>query len=171
MLVKQTIIDLAFLKLGEQVQLYNSNITDRLKIASLLFDEVIDQLATDSTFMFNSRTIELDKNLNTQNSRGEYRYNKPNDYLSIVWTSDRNARIENEFIYSKEDTLEICYCFKMNLSDYPDYIKGLVIPKLAKKIAETYDGYYQKIPFLEKEIMDETNKIVTQEGLPFGIRR
>lgn len=168
---KQKIIDLAFLKLGEQTQLYHSNIIDRMNIADLLFEEVIDALATDATFLFNSRTEELTKAIPTVNSRGEYKYNKPYDYLSRVWSSDRNIRIENEFIYSKEDKLELCYCYRMNLSDYPIYLKSIIVPKLAKRLAETYDGYYNKIPMLEREILDETNKIVTQEGLPFEILR
>lgn len=166
---KQKIIDLAFLKLGEQTQLYHSNITDRMNIADVLFEDVIDSLATDATFLFNSRTIELTKQESNVNSRGEYKYNKPNDYLSRVWSSDRNIRIENEFIYSKEENVELCYCFRMNLSDYPIYLQALIVPKLAKRIAETYDGYYNKIPILEREIIDETNKIITQEGIPFGI--
>lgn len=171
MLDKQEIIDLAFLKLGEHNNLYHTNITDRLKIASLLFDEVIKELATDATFMFNSRTIRLNKNLHETNYRGEYRYNKPNDYLTRVWCSDRHARIESEYIYSKEDNLELCYCYTMPLNDYPMYLRKLIIPKLAKKLAETYDGYYQKIPLLQTEIMDETNKILITEGIPFQIER
>ena len=171
MIEKQTVIDLAYLKLGEQNQLYHSNITDRMNIASMLFDEVIDDLGTDATFTFNSRTIKLTKNSEVENSRGEIRYNKPNDYLSRVWSSDNMMRIENEFIYSKDKDLELCYCFRMHLSDYPDYIKNLIVGKLAIKIAETYDGYYAKIPILQREVMNEINKIVIQEGLPFSIKR
>lgn len=59
----------------------------------------------------------------------------------------------------------------MNLADYPLYLKKLITLKLAKRLAEVYDGYYQKIPMLDRDIIDETNRIVTQEGLPFPMDR
>ena len=168
---KDEIIQLAFLKLGEQHQLYHNNISDRLLIAEQLFNDIIVDLGSDATFTFNSRTIELDKFSNDTNFRGEFKYNKPNDYLSRVWTSDFKARIEAEYIWSKNDTLQLCYCYEMNLSDYPLYLKKLVVLKLAKRLAEVYDGYYQKIPMLDRDIIDETNRIVIQEGLPFPMER
>lgn len=169
MISKDKVINLAFLKLGEQNQLYNINITDRMKIADTLFDVVIDELAIDSNFMFNARTIRLTKNIKDKNLRGEYRYNLPTDYLNRIWISDRLARIENEYIYSREDEVDLCYCYKMNLSDYPVYIEGLIVVKLAIKLAEAYDTYYAKIPRLEEERIDIMNRIIVSEGLPFSI--
>ena len=58
---KDEIIQLAFLKLGEQHQLYHNNISDRLLIAEQLFNDIIVDLGSDATFTFNSRTIKLDK--------------------------------------------------------------------------------------------------------------
>lgn len=171
MLEKNNIINLAFLKLGEQNQLYNINITDRMKIADTLFEDVINDIAVDTNFMFNARTIKLNLNLNSQNSRGEYRYNKPTDYLNRIWISDRHARIENEFIYSKEEDVEMCYCYKMSLIDYPNYIQSYVVICLAIRLAEAYDTYYDKIARLEAQRMDIMNKILVSEGLPFEIER
>lgn len=171
MIQKSNVVNLAFLKLGEQNQLYNINITDRVKIAELLFDEVIRDIAVDTNFMFNARTVELTKNLKDTNSRGEFRYNKPTDYLNRVWISDRLARIENEFIYSKENSLEMCYCYKMALSDYPDNILSYIVTSLAIRLAEAFDSYYEKIPRLEKERLEMIGKLVVSEGLPFEIKR
>lgn len=169
MLSKDKIINLAFLRLGEQNQLYNINITDRMKIADTLFDVVISELATDNNFMFNARTIRLTKNIKDKNLRGEYRYNLPTDYLNRIWISDRLARIESEFIYSKEEEVDLCYCYEMSLSDYPPYIEQLVVVKLAIRLAEAYDTYSSKIPRLEQERMDIINRITVSEGLPFEI--
>lgn len=171
MLEKNKIINLAFLKLGEQNQLYNINITDRMKIADTLFEDIINEIAVDSNFMFNARTIKLNLNLQSKNYRGEYRYNKPTDYLNRIWISDRNARIENEFIYSTQDNVEMCYCFKMPLVDYPNYIQSYVVLSLAIRLAEAYDTYYEKIPRLEAQKLDVMNKILVSEGLPFEIER
>lgn len=171
MLNKNDIINLAFLKLGEQNQLYNINISDRMKIAELLFKEVIREIAIDTNFTFNARTIDLTLNLQQTNSRGEYRYNKPTDYLNRIWVSDKQARIENEFIYSTEANLEMCYCFQMDLADYPESIIPYVTTCLAIKLAEAFDSYYEKIPRLEAQKMDITNKLLVSEGLPFEIER
>lgn len=171
MINKSKIINKAWLKLGEQNQLYNVNITDRMAIAEDLFDDVVNEIAIDSNFTFNARTISLTLNLQSTNTRGEYRYNKPVDYLNRVWISDSKARIENEFIYSKEQNVEMCYCFKMNLSDYPDYIVPYLTTCLAIKLAEAFDSYYEKIPRLEAQKLDMTNKILVSEGLPFEVPR
>ncbi len=171
MIEKNRIINLAFLKLGEQNQLYNINITDRTKIADTLFDDIINEIAIDTNFTFNARTIKLTLNLTDKNYRGEYRYNKPTDYLNRIWISDKNARIENEFIYSNQENLEMCYCFKMSLSDYPNYIQPYIVIKLAIRLAEAFDTYYSKIPRLESEKIDLMNKIIVSEGLPFEIER
>lgn len=171
MLERAKIIDLAWLKLGEQNQLYNINITDRIAIANNLFDEVMDEIATDANFMFNAKTIKLNLNLIPKNDRGEYRYNRPVDYLNRIWLSDRTARIEGEFIFSNENELWLCYCYNMEFADYPESIKKLISLKLAHKLAQAYDIYYDKLPRLEGQIRDETNKLLVSEGLPFPIPR
>lgn len=171
MIEKNNVILLAWLKLGEQNQLYNNNITDRMTIASTLFDDVIDDIAVDAQFSFNSKTVQLTKNLNSKNSRGEYRYNKPNDYLSTIWISDLSSRMENEFFYSTEESLELCYCYKMPLTEYPPYVKKYIVLSLAIRLAEAFDIYENKIPKLLAEKIDMCNNILTNEGLPFGVTR
>lgn len=49
--------------------------------------------------LFNAVTVNLTKNANSTNEFDEYRYNRPNDFLSMIRYSD-NMRIEGEFIYS-----------------------------------------------------------------------
>lgn len=171
MLNKTKIIDSAFLKLGEQNQLYNTNISDKNKIASSLFDEVIDEIAVDSNFTFNSRTILLSLNSQSQNFRGEYRYNIPSDYLNKVRCSDRFLRIENDFFYSFDKDIELTYCFRMNISEYPDYIRKYVTIALAIKLAEAFDTYYEKIPRLERDLALSQNQLMLSEGLPFEVER
>ena len=65
----------------------------------------------------------------------------------------------------------MCYCFKMPLADYPNYIQSYVILSLAIRLAEAYDTYYEKIPRLEAQKLDVMNKILVSEGLPFEIER
>lgn len=171
MINKSTVINLAFLKLGEQNQLYNINITDRMAIAETLFNTIIKSIASDAQFAFNARTIKLNLNLEQKNSRDEFRYNKPTDYLNRIWISDREARIENEFIYSKVEDVEMCYCYQMDLADYPDYIEDYLVITLAERLAEAYDVYYSKIPAIQNQRSDIINKLLVSEGLPFAIPR
>lgn len=171
MLNKSDIVNLAFLKVGEQNQLFNMNITDRLAIASTLFEQCINEIATDSNFMFNAKTVLLNLNLLDKNYRGEYKYNLPIDYLNKIWISDREARIEGKFVYSTQEKVEMCYCYKMDLVDYPDYVTQYVVLKLAIKLTEAYDIYAHKKQWLEAELRDSTNKLLVSEGLPFPIPR
>lgn len=171
MIEKNAIITLAWLELGEQNQLYNNNITDRQTIASTLFDAVIDEIALDANFSFNSKTIQLTKNLQEKNFRDEYRYNKPADYISTIWTSDNRARMENEFFYSTQDELQLCYCYDMPLTEYPSYIKRYLVLSLALKLASAFDMYKDKISYIMARKVDEMNTIIANEGLPFEIER
>lgn len=171
MLEKSQIIDLAWLELGEQNQLYNINISDRLAIAGTLFDQVVRELAVDSNFMFNAKTVKLNLNLNSTNDEGEFRYNRPVDYKNRIWFSDRLARMEGEFIYSTAKDLRLCYCYDMQFADYPDSIQNLLVLKLAQRLAKAYDVHYDKLGRIEGAIKDETNRILISEGLPFPIPR
>lgn len=171
MLNKSNIIELAFLKVGEQNQMYNMNITDKMKVADQLFEDVIKNIAIDSNFTFNSRTVLLNLNTQQKNLRGEYRYNIPTDYLNKIRSSDRNIRLEGEFFYSFEQNVELTYCYKMNISNYPDYIQKYVILALAIRLAEAFDTYYEKIPKLERDLAIAQNNIIISEGLPFDIER
>lgn len=170
MLSRDTIITMAWLRLGDQNQMYNANITERQKVADMLFDQVKSDVGVDTTFLFNATTVALTKNLNSQ--EGDYiRYNLPADFVSKVRCSDRLARFEGEYIYSTADDLELTYCREMDLSEYPEYLERYFIVSLAIKLAMAYKTLSDNIQFLSMERVDEMNRIVTREGLPFEIER
>lgn len=170
MLNKDNIITMAWFRLGDQNQMYNSNLTERQKVAGMLFEQVRRELATDTTFLFNAVTVTLTKNLNTR--EGEYyRYNLPADFISKVRCSDREVRFEGEYIYSTSDTIELTYCRELPLSEYPDSLEKLFIVNLALKLADSYLTLKENAPQLLMEKVEEMNKIVTREGLPFTIPR
>lgn len=170
MLDRDRIVQLAWLRLGNQNQLYNGNTTEMQKIAQTLFDSIIDEVAMETTFLFNAVTIKLNKNLSSK--EGEYfRYNLPVDYLSKVRCSDRLARFEGEYIYSLSEELELTYCRKLNLSEYPDYLSKYLTITLAIKLSEGYRTLSDATQKLEIEQLNEVNRIVTMEGLPFTIPR
>lgn len=170
MLNKDNIVTMAWLKLGDQNQMYNSNISERQKVASMLFNQVKKELAVDTSFLFNAVTVKLTKNLNDR--EGDYfRYNLPADFISKVRCSDRAVRFEGEFIYSLQDDVELTYCREMDISEYPDSIEKFFILSLALKLASAYKTLADNAQSLIIERMEEMNLIVTREGLPFTIER
>ena len=170
MLNKDRIIQLAWLKIGDQNQYYNGNITETQQVASMLFDSIIDEIAMETIFLFNATTVVLNKNLAP--SEGDYfRFNLPVDYLSKVRCSDRLARFEGEYIYSNEDTLELTYCRELPLSEYPDYLQKYLTIELAIRLSEAYRTLSDSKQMLMAERQTEVNRISTLEGLPFTITR
>lgn len=160
MIVKDNIISIAMLKLGE-VNYYNDNQYDMRKIADKLLDNVILNIAVRNDFLFNSRTVKLTLNLMDKNENtGEYRYNLPTDFLNkIRFLNDPSARIENEFIYSTKKDLLMQYCYKMSLSDYPDYLQNYMIYALATEMAETYNKYIDRLSFLNQRLEEEKTNV------------
>lgn len=171
MINKDNVITLAWMMLGEQSQTYNGNITDRQKIAEYLFDAVIRSVASDENFLFNSRKIALSKNLNPTNEDGEIRYNIPVDFLNKIWLSDPKARFENEFIYSEEDDLKMAYCYKLQLSEFPDYLENYLVLSLAYRLAMAYETFASRVGTIASSLDYEVARISKMEGLPFGIDR
>ncbi len=171
MISKDTIISLAWLKIGEQNQLYNVNMTERQKIADMLLANIFKNVATDTTFLFNAKTVRLNQNLEGKNFRGENRFNRPVDFLSKVWTSDRTARVENEFIYSKDEELDMMYCAQISVTEFPDYLEPYLIARLAVSLCEAYDTFRDKLQYVHQQMIEERNKLVVNEGAPFQIKR
>ncbi|WP_438523178.1 hypothetical protein [Cetobacterium sp.] len=163
-------VQLAYLKLGNQNQYYNGNTTEQQKIASILFDTIIDEIAMETIFLFNAVTVKLNKNLDS--SDGEYfRFNLPVDFLSKVRCSDRLARFEGEYIYSTSDTLELTYCRELPLSEYPDYLSKYITIELAVRLSDAYRTLADNKQLLMLEKQTEVDRISTLEGLPFTIPR
>ncbi|MGL5712772.1 MAG: hypothetical protein ACRCX2_07115 [Paraclostridium sp.] len=170
MISKDKIVQLAYLKLGNQNQYYNGNITEQQKVASILFDNIISEIAMETVFLFNAVTVKLNKNLDFKDG-DNFRYNLPVDYLSKVRCSDRLARFEGEYIYSESDGLELTYCRELPLSEYPDYLSKYIIIELAVRLSEAYRTLADNKQLLMLEKQTEVDRISTLEGLPFTIPR
>lgn len=164
MLDRGNIIELTFLKLGEVGNLYSDNRTEQYKIAETLFKNILETVATDTDFLFNATTVKLDKNINGKNDFDENRYNAPNDFLSLVRYND-SMKFEGEFFYSKNDELNVTYCRKIALEEYPDYMKNYLIYKLAVELCGAYSAYQDKLNYMQENLNSEKIKISNNEGL------
>lgn len=169
MLSRDNIITLAWMKLGEQAQMYNGNITDRQRVGEFLLDAVIRNIASDENFLFNSRKVSLEKNSNPTNEDGEIRYNIPVDFLNKIWLSDTKARFEHEFIISEQEDVKMVYCYRLAFSEFPDYLEDYLVNSLAYKLCLAYETFSAKLGIITQEVVDEKARILKMEGLPFGI--
>ncbi len=164
MLDRGNMIESAFLKLGEVGQIYSDNRTEQYEVAGKLLDNILETVALDTDFLFNATTVNLNKNINSSNDFGEYRYNIPNDFLTIIRYSD-NMKFEGEFIYSTNDSLNITYCRKIAIEEYPQYMKNYLIYKLSVELCNTYSAYSDKLSAMHWYLSDERTKIMNNEGL------
>ena len=164
MLDRGNIIESAFLKLGEVGQIYSDNRTEQYEVAGKLLDNILETVALDTDFLFNATTVNLNKNINSSNDFGEYRYNIPNDFLTLVRYSD-NMKFEGEFIYSTNESLNITYCRKIAIEEYPQYMKNYLIYKLSVELCNTYSAYSDKLSAMHGYLSDERTKIMNNEGL------
>lgn len=164
MLDRGNIIELAFFRLGETVQIYSDNMTEKHKIAEKLLENVVETLAMDTDFLFNATTVKLEKNINSKNDYGEYRYNIPHDFLSLIRYTD-NMRMEREFVYSKNENLSITYCRKITIEEFPNYMKNYLVYKLAVELCGAYSAYIEKIDSMQTYLNSEMIKIKNSEGL------
>ena len=164
MLDRGNIIESAFLKLGEVGQIYSDNRTEQYEVAGKLLDNILETVALDTDFLFNAVTVKLDKNINSKNDFDEYRYNILNDFLVLIRYSD-NMKLEGEFIYSTNDSLNITYCRKIAIGEYPAYMKNYLILKLAVELCNTYSAYEHKLNTIHGYLSDEKIKIMNNEGL------
>lgn len=164
MIDRGNIIELAFFKLGETVQIYSDNMAEKHKIAEKLLENVLETLAMDTDFLFNATTVRLEKNINSQNDYGDYRYNLPHDFLNLIRYTD-NMRLESEFIYSKNEDLSITYCRKITIEEFPNYMKNYLVYKLAVELCGAYSSYIEKISLMQTYLNSEMIKIKNSEGL------
>ena len=169
MINKSTIIEQAFIRLGEVGTIYNDNRSEQYKVATILLDGIIDTIAVDNNFLFNATTVTLSKAIEQQNELGEYRYNMPIDFLNAVRLSN-GARIEGEFIYSTEDSVKITYCRKININELPNYLRNLLIYSLASSLADAYSAYENKKQLMLSYYNAEVIKIMNVEGLRFTVQ-
>lgn len=163
MLVRNTIIQTALLKLGE-VSSYSDNRSEEYRIADILLDNVIKNVAVRNDFLFNSKTIQLTLRLTSHGGKdpitGEYVFNLPSDFANkISFIDSVDARLEGEFAYSTEDNLKLQYCRKISLEEMPDYMFNYLVYALATEMAETYSSYISRLTTLNTRLEQERQNI------------
>jgi hypothetical protein len=161
---KDKIIQTAFIKLGEVHNRYNDNSSDQYKIAYFLLDDIIDNLAYDSTYLFNSTTVKLIMATDTKDEKGRYRYNIPNDFLNII-TTVADLTIEGEFFYSYSKNPILTYCRKIDFLEYPNYLFPLLVGSLMNSLCDAYATYTTKKPIAMSLESSAKQDVLNTEGL------
>lgn len=183
MLEKSKIIELALIKVGNITD-YNDNRSNIYKIATTLLDDIADTVCKSNEFDFPSTTVKLTiSELNVET--GEHRYNIPEDFLGIKKKPVINSRtpftvesieslvnsrrgidlrIEGEYIYSYSNPLILNYVRKLELTEFPDYIKDYLVLMLAITLAQTLPMYADRLPYLEGKLSIERINVILAEG-------
>lgn len=161
MLTKDKIIRTALLKLGE-TDSYNDNRSRVYLIAEELLNNVIDELAYDTSYLFNATTVSLNAT-GTTNINGENLFNIPADFLNPIRASVR-YRLEGEYIIADDTTMIMQYCRKLQLLDFPDYIGKLLIYKLATDVAESVNSLSSNLEVVNARAEKEKNEVQVREG-------
>lgn len=164
MLDKGRIIKSAFLKLGKN-NAYNDNKSDEYIVASSLLDNILDNIAKRTSFLFNAVTVKL--TATGKNDLKENRFNLPVDYLNII-RANKTYRIEGEFLYSPEKEIFIQYCRKINISEYPDNLFDYLVASLCMEMAMAFNGYEDRYPVYSQVEYEERNKIINQQGFQYN---
>lgn len=164
MLSRDRIISTALLKLGE-VSAYNDNRSQIYQIADNLLNNVIDTVASRNDFLFNATTIQLTK-FGKDDITGEIQYNIPVDFLNKITFVNGLGRIENEYIFSTTDNLQLQYCKKIDFSDIPMYMFNYLVYALATELAETYQQYIDRLQVLNQRLEQERHNIYSIEFRP-----
>jgi hypothetical protein len=173
MLNEGKIIETAFLKLGEVGNIYNDNRTDLYKIAQAHLDNIIDQLAFDTTYLFNATTVKLTKHIG-QDDELRIRYNVPFNYLNTIKSSHDIYR-EGEYFYldiaktPEPKEVMLAYCKKIELNELPNYLFNLIVYLLCIELSNSFSAYSNKLAYISTLLAQERTKILTQEGLYRGL--
>ena len=164
MLSRDRIISTTLLKLGE-VNNYNDNKSEIYMVANTLLENVIDNIATRNDFLFNAVTAYLTEYGRIKET-GEIIYNLPSDFLNKIGFIGGMGRIENEFIYSTTDKLQMRYCRKIDFSEIPKYMFNYMVYGLATEISETYTQYTDRLQLLNSRLEQEKNNVYSIEFSP-----
>lgn len=162
MIVRGEIIKNVFLKLGENTA-YNDNKSELYKNCEVILDNVIDNIAYSTAFLFNAITVELN---NVGKVDREYKFNLPIDYLNVI-RADTEYRLENEFIYSENQKIKIQYCRKIDLSEFPNNLFNLLVAMTAREMALAYNTYNKKLELMEYEVTKLKNNLISQQGFQY----
>lgn len=162
MIVRGEIIKNVFLKLGENT-VYNDNKSELYKNCEIILDNVIDNIAYSTAFLFNAITVELN---NVGEIDGEFKFNLPIDYLNVI-RANTEYRLENEFIYSENQKIKIQYCRKIDLSEFPNNLFNLLVAMTAREMALAYNTYNKKLELMEYEVTKLKNSLISQQGFQY----
>lgn len=163
MLEKGSIVSSALLALGE-VKEYNNNNYEIYKVAQDLLEEVLRefQLSPLKTNFIEYRKL-LRANVNSD-LEGRIIYLFPVDAVSIVRSvNNSDYEIIGEHIHSYDEELELLINKKIDFNEINDYYFPLLKLLLAKKVAEVYPQFNNKIPYIMAEIQNEEGKIAIVE--------
>ncbi|MGL6119608.1 MAG: hypothetical protein ACRC0V_03810 [Fusobacteriaceae bacterium] len=170
--------------LGETTS-YNDKTSDKYKNCDIQLNEIADDLLKDGELTFNAVTVELTRTGNT-NSIGEYEYNLPPDFLTLVQfikqdTSsssrvesiyDINQRtrkqifnLEGKYVYSREEKVFVVYKRRIGIEEFPEYTKRLLEKSLAFRMAQGYSAYADKFQQLNYDRAMERSDVFKVEGL------
>lgn len=163
MIERGTVISNALLRLGE-LGSYNDNGSVVYKRASTLFDAILDNVATDTSFLFNATTAKL-TTTGDKSELDEYTFNRPVDMLNLLRTYPmKGVRYEGDHFYSTSTELIIQYCKKITITKYPDYMGEYLTYALCTELARTHNSYIDRLEYSEKMKGEERAKILAFEG-------
>lgn len=164
MLSKDDLIEIAYLRLGKSIGKYGNNDDEDIYKAARALDEIINNIAVESEFRFNAVTTILNKNADDKGVLGDNRFNLPNDFLNVI-TSEQDYRIEGEYVYSSEDSVTMMYCRKIELSEFPQYMKKYLVASLCSELTIIFDQYINKYAIFNREVGIEKTRIINMQGL------
>ena len=160
MIDKGKIIKSTFRKLGK-IDLYNDNKSDEYLVASSSFNDIVENIAKETAFLFNSATVKL--TTVGKNDLGENKFNLPIDCLNIIRANEK-YRLEGEFLYSPSDKIFIQYCREIEPVEIPDNLYDYLVACLCVEMCLAFNGYQEKLGYFENMKNKEKFKIIVQQG-------
>ena len=160
---KNNLIEITFLRLGKSVGKYGNNDDEDYYKAGRMLDEIIENIALETEFRFNATTVVLNKNIDETGVLGDNRFNLPVDFLNLI-SCEQDIRIEGEYIYSEESSVTMIYCRKIELTEFPLYMKRFLISYLCYELSIILK-YLDKTALFKKEMILEKTRIINLQGL------
>lgn len=167
MIDRGQVIEIAFAKLGE-TGLFNDDRTLIYDTATTLLNNIIDNIASDRDFLFNSTIVNLTSTGNT-NALEHKEFNRPVDFLNEIKVIDPTgfdkndpvpsimmpvgyfertkmvAYLTGEFYYANKDEIVLIYCRKITLQEFPNYLQPYLVYALAVEMAHAFTTYNHKL--------------------------
>lgn len=168
MLEKGSVVSSALLALGE-VKEYNNNNYEIYKVAQDLLEEVLRefQLSPLRTNFLEYR--KLLKAISKEDVEGRTIYLFPVDAVTIIRAVNNSEyEIIGEFIHSYDDDLTVLINKRINFNEIKDIYFSLLKLLLAKKIAEVYPQFTNKLEYVLAELAKEELKISIAEVKGFN---